>query len=140
MPRPGSFTRRRAGAILLVDDYADARAAIREVLEENGHAVLEAANGQQALDLLASSAQPQVGMIVLDLQMPVMDGWQFLRVLSSYVRLAHIPVLIVSAHPSRLDRFNYEAIVGCLNPPYELDQLLSMVNTYTAPSQPTGST
>jgi CheY-like chemotaxis protein len=136
MPRPVSFTRRRSGSILVVDDYAEAREAIREVLEDAGHSVVEARNGQEALQLLTSSADTQVGMIVLDLQMPIMDGWQFLRLLSSYVRLSHIPVLIVSAHPPRLDQVTHPAIVGCLNPPYELEQLLSMVNTYTAPIQP----
>lgn len=139
MPRPVSFTRRRSGSILVVDDYAEAREAIREALEDAGHSVVEARNGQEALQLLTLSADTQVGMIVLDLQMPIMDGWQFLRLLSSYVRLSHIPVLIVSAHPPRLDQVTHPAIVGCLNPPYELEQLLSMVNTYTAPSQPANS-
>lgn len=136
MPRPVSFARRRSGSILLVDDYDEAREAIREALEDAGHVVLEARNGRDALEQLTTSADARVGMIVLDLQMPVMDGWQFLRLLNSYVNLSHIPVLIVSAHPSRLDQVTYPAIVGSLNPPYELDQLLSMVNQYTAPSQP----
>src|SRR5258705_13897959 len=96
-PEPSSFARRRSGTILLVDDYADARATIRELLETNGHTVLEAANGQEALNLLVSRAS-SIGLIVLDLQMPVMDGRQFLKLLGNYVRLAHIPVVIVSAH------------------------------------------
>ena len=136
MLRPVSFVRRQTGSILLVDDYDEAREAIREFLEAAGHVVLEARNGQQAIELLTSSADAHVGMIVLDLQMPIMDGWQFLRLLTNYVHLSHIPVLIVSAHPSRLDHVTYPAIVGCLNPPYELEQLLGMVTTYNAPSQP----
>jgi len=136
MARPVSFTRRRSGSVLIVDDYDDARAALREVLESNGHVVIEANNGQRALDLLVSSPEPRVGMIVLDLQMPIMDGWQFLKLLGTYIGFAHIPVLIVSAHPTRLDQATHQAIVGYLQRPFELEQLLSMVNTYTAPSQP----
>jgi CheY-like chemotaxis protein len=121
---------------LLVDDYADARATIRELLETNGHTVTEAANGQEALNLLVSLNAPHFSLIVLDLQMPVMDGWQFLKLLGNYVRLAHIPVLIVSAHTERLEDAERKRVAGCLQAPYELDQLLGLVNGCITPSWP----
>src|SRR3954463_14824803 len=94
--------RREGGRILIVDDYDDARLNLREALESVGYEVVEAVHGQQALHYLVSNEPRAVGLILLDLAMPVMDGWQFLRLLSSYVGLRSIPVLIVSGHPPRL--------------------------------------
>lgn len=139
MGRPISFTRRRSGLVLLVDDYDESRETIREALEAGGHQVLEARNGQEALDVLTAEPRYPVGMIILDLQMPIMDGWEFLRLLGKYLGLANIPVLIVSAHPAHLDQVTHRAIVGCLHPPYELDELVSMVNQYNQPSLSTTS-
>src|SRR5215211_5545082 len=118
MPEAGSFARRRTDTVLLVDDYADARATIRDLLEENGYPVIEAANGQQALNILVSQKVSRIGLIVLDLQMPVMDGWEFLKLVRNYVLLAHIPVLVVSAHAQRLAAAAREHVVGCLQSPY----------------------
>lgn len=134
MARPISFTRRRSGSVLLVDDYEEVRATLRGALEASGHDVLEARNGKEALDLLVAERATQVGLIVLDLQMPIMDGWQFLGLLGTYLGLANIPVLIVSAHPAHLDRLTHQAIVGCLHPPYTLDELVKLVSLYNTPS------
>jgi CheY-like chemotaxis protein len=129
MPEPGSFSRRRTDTILLVDDYADARATVRDLLEENGYPVIEAVNGQQALNILVSQKVPRVGLIVLDLQMPVMDGWEFLKVLRNYVLLSHIPVLVVSAHAKRLEAAACEHLVGCLQSPFDVKEFLTLVET-----------
>jgi CheY-like chemotaxis protein len=136
MPEPGSFARRRADTVLLVDDYADARATLRDLLEDNGHPVIEAANGQQALNILVSQGAPRVGLIVLDLQMPVMDGPEFINVLRNYVGLASIPVLVVSGHTGQLAASDRERIVGCLQQPYDPSELLGVVKTYVAPASP----
>jgi CheY-like chemotaxis protein len=119
---------RKAGRVLVVDDYADARSSVREALEARGHVVVEAAHGQEALHFLVSNAPRTIELILLDLQMPVMDGWQFLMVLNSYVGFRRIPVLIVSAHPPRLYETKHEAVVGVLHAPYEMQQLLAMVS------------
>lgn len=129
---PRSFARPRLDTILVVDDYADARETIRDLLEEHGYPVLEAANGQQALNLLVSQAQPRIGLIVLDLRMPVMDGNQFLRVLRSYVRLSTIPVLVVSGHASELEADERTRIIASLQTPYAPADLLRLVNTNMA--------
>lgn len=121
--RAPSFSR-----VLVVDDYDDARSSVREALEALGYGVVEAAHGQEALHFLVSNAAPSVGLILLDLQMPVMDGWQFLRLLSNYIGLRRIPVLIVSAHAPRLDDTNHQAVIGVLHAPYEMPQLLAMVS------------
>ncbi len=127
MPEVGSFSRRRSDTVLLVDDYADARATVRDLLEENGYPVVEAANGQQALNILVSQKVSRIGLIVLDLQMPVMDGWEFLKVLRNYVLLAHIPVLVVSAHAQRLEAASRQHLVGCLQSPFDVSEFLALV-------------
>jgi CheY-like chemotaxis protein len=65
-----------AGPILLVEDDPATREAVVELLQSEGYAVRSAANGRQALEVLARSEPPR--LILLDLMMPVMDGWQFL--------------------------------------------------------------
>jgi len=64
------------GPILVVEDDPATREAIRELLEGEGYAVRCAENGRQALEVLARTGPPS--LILLDLMMPVMDGWQFL--------------------------------------------------------------
>ena len=83
-----------AGDILVVDDDADARARLRHVLTRNGWTVSEAANGQEALDVVAH-APPQ--LILLDLTMPVMDGFTFLHALRERPGCGNIPVVVLSA-------------------------------------------
>lgn len=100
---------------------------MREALEDLGYEVFEAGNGQQALHFLVSRATPDVELVVLDLAMPVMDGWQLLNVLNTYVGLRSIPVLIVSAQPSRLDEIRHQRIVGVLHAPYVMTDLIDKV-------------
>jgi CheY-like chemotaxis protein len=140
MSRFVSSTRRRAGPILLVDDYADARSSVREALEEAGHSVVEAADGQQALNFLVSRPEERPAVIILDLQMPVMDGWTFLELLKRYVKLATIPVIIVTAQEPRLERLTHHAVFGCLRAPYELSRLLEMVSACIDPEERSTST
>jgi CheY-like chemotaxis protein len=65
-----------AGSILIVEDDPATREAVVELLQSEGYAVRSAANGRQALEVLARSEPPR--LILLDLMMPIMDGWQFL--------------------------------------------------------------
>ena len=81
--------------LLVVDDDADIRETLQLVLEEEGYRVATAADGQQAIDLLSGSEAPC--LIVLDLMMPVMDGWELFARMREIPRLACIPVCIVSA-------------------------------------------
>ena len=81
--------------ILVVDDDASIRAAMRELLETEGYDVTEAANGLAALGKLRAGLRPAV--ILLDLMMPVMDGWDLRTEQLRDPELAAIPVLIVTA-------------------------------------------
>lgn len=81
--------------ILVVEDDSAVRETVVELLEEEGYSVAEASNGAEALQVLASGAAP--GLIVLDLMMPVMDGWTFRAEMRRDPRLAQVPVLVMSA-------------------------------------------
>jgi CheY-like chemotaxis protein len=87
--------------ILIADDRASSRELLRLVLERAGYEVLEAEDGQAALDR-ARTRTPD--LILLDLQMPVLDGYQVLAVLRSEPRLANLPVLALTASAMRGDR------------------------------------
>jgi CheY-like chemotaxis protein len=132
--RANGTKRVRQGTILVVDDYDDARGALRDALEDAGHVVVEAANGQQALDYLISHREPAIGLITLDLMMPVMDGFKFLDVLHSYVRLSTIPVLIVSSQSQKIRPDVHSAIVGQVQTPFPLNDLIKMVNECVTPA------
>src|SRR5712675_834532 len=99
---PGSTSasaRHGESTIVVVDDDDDIREAVREVLHEEGYRTVGAANGVEALQLLRSSPElPQ--LILLDLMMPVMDGWEFLMGIDEDPAFHSIPVALMSAHPS----------------------------------------
>ncbi|MET0342215.1 MAG: response regulator [Polyangiales bacterium] len=82
--------------ILLVEDDEDIREVIAEILRDAGYAVIEAENGQLALEALDNLREPPC-LVLLDLMMPVMSGAELLRVLDETHRLASLPVIVVSA-------------------------------------------
>jgi CheY-like chemotaxis protein len=81
--------------VLVVEDDPEIRAALNELLVEEGYKVAQAANGQEALNFLERGERPCV--ILLDLMMPVMDGWQFRAAQKKRPALEKIPVVIVTA-------------------------------------------
>lgn len=81
--------------VLIVDDDADARELYAEYLEFCGFRVATAADGMQAL-ILAQQDVPN--LIVMDLNMPIVDGWQAIRELKAHERTSHVPVVAVSGH------------------------------------------
>ncbi len=84
--------------ILLVEDEPDVREAVKSILEDQGYRVTAAENGWEALELLRSGRAPDV--IVLDLRMPIMDGWEFRALQKRNPDLAGIPVVAISADGS----------------------------------------
>ncbi len=81
--------------VLLVDDYPDAREMYSEYLEFSGFDVVEAGNGMEALQR-AVDAEPDI--ILMDLSLPVMDGWEATRRLKADRRTASIPVVALTGH------------------------------------------
>jgi CheY-like chemotaxis protein len=84
-----------AGVILLVEDEASMREVIEAVLQEEGYHVVCTVNGADALDILRAGLRPC--MIILDLMMPVMDGWQFREQQLQDRELLKIPTVVYSA-------------------------------------------
>ena len=109
--------------ILVVEDNDDVREMMSVTLELEGHEVVTAANGRQALDQLHRGAEPC--MILLDLMMPVMNGWQFQEEVSKDPRLAEIPLVVVSAMPGEGGEPLPAAAV--LAKPIDIDKLLDVV-------------
>ncbi len=81
--------------ILVVDDDDDFREALSEVLTEAGYPVQQAENGEVAL---AKSNDEAPGMVLLDLKMPVLDGWGVMERMRNDSRSAAVPILILSAY------------------------------------------
>jgi CheY-like chemotaxis protein len=110
--------------ILVVEDDEDAREAMVALLQMKGYHAVPAANGRAALDYLDQAPAPD--LIILDLWMPVMDGWQFRSEQTRNPRLAHIPVIVVTALSDRADVDANEVIIK----PVDVDRLLTKVDQY----------
>jgi CheY-like chemotaxis protein len=85
--------------VLVVDDEDDVRGAIEEILDLEGYPVVGARNGAEALEVLRTNLGLP-WLILLDLMMPKMDGWEFLAHIDDDSRLHRIPVALMSAHDS----------------------------------------
>jgi CheY-like chemotaxis protein len=123
---PDSAFMNRKAPILLVEDDADIAEAISTCLADHGFTVVVAANGREALDTLLQSA-PLPSLILLDLMMPVMDGWQFRAAQSAEPLLSGIPVVLLSAHVNVREAAEKMAVAGWLKKPVELTALLEAV-------------
>jgi CheY-like chemotaxis protein len=120
--------------ILLVEDDSDVRDALSQILRDRGYAVLGAADGREALEHLRRDGR--VDLILLDLMMPVMDGWEFRRVQQQDAALAAIPVVILSADGNVRRKAASIAAAGYVQKPVETDQLLDLVRRHTGGPAP----
>lgn len=93
--------------ILIVDDEPILRQLFQKVIEHDGHAVLTAANGREALQVMREQVPD---LIMLDMQMPAMDGTTFLRLIRRHQDWVNIPVVIMSAMANRNDVQNVGAL------------------------------
>jgi len=112
--------------VLLVEDDGDLRDAMADTLEESGYSVAAVANGLECLEWLREAPQPP-SLILLDLMMPVMDGWQFRIEQLKDPKLAGIPVVILSAMASPAVNDDVEH----LKKPVKLQPLLALVARYS---------
>jgi len=112
--------------ILVVEDDAALRCALSELLRENGYEVACATDGRDALAQLGTRPAPSV--ILLDLVMPVMDGWAFRAEQRRDPRLAAIPTIVISASlaadPRRLKELEPAATLA---KPFEIERLIATV-------------
>ncbi|MGZ3447582.1 MAG: response regulator [Myxococcaceae bacterium] len=111
----------RARRVLVVDDDPDILDALSEILEVEGYEVQRARNGREALQRLERGLPD---LVLLDLMMPVMDGWEFARSLSPAARP---PIIVLSADRNVSSRAREIGAVEWLAKPFELAQLLAAV-------------
>lgn len=116
--------------VMLVDDEDDARGPLAALLRESDYLVLEATNGAEALRLLRSNPTT-CRLIVLDLMMPIMNGWDFRRHQRRTADLAAIPVVLMSAGAHlAIDSDDLDA-AGFISKPVEMHDLLEIVRRHT---------
>lgn len=110
-------------SVLVVDDERDIREAVSEVLADEGYQVLDAGDGAEALSKVREH-HPDV--ILLDLMMPRMNGWEFRAAQKDDPELSRIPVIVISAlgKVAGLDAAEF------IQKPFELDQLLTAVRQH----------
>lgn len=118
----------RSHSILVVDDDPQIRDAVRELLSEEGYDVVLAEDGQDALERLA--AMPPPSLILLDLRMPRMDGWQFLAKRDGSPAGTRVPVVLLSGMSFIRDA---PGVVDFLAKPLRPEKLLDCVRRFCQP-------
>ena len=92
------------GAVLVVEDDENTRELLQRTLESDGHAVCEAANGEEGLECLDDE---EIGLVLLDLMMPEMDGFEFLEAMRRDERYEEVPVVVVTAKDLGVEERRY---------------------------------
>ena len=118
--------------VLVVEDDPDDRASLCELLADASYDVVEARNGREALQYLTSD-EPEPALIVTDLQMPQMSGWELVTVLQGYARLATLPVLVVSARDLQARPTREEGVVEFFLKPLDTRRFLNAVDRHALP-------
>lgn len=114
---------------MVVEDDFSVRETLQELLEEEGFRVTPASNGREALDRLRG-VEGGPRLILLDLRMPVMDGWQFRAAMRADPLLSGIPVVVMSADTALDLKCQDLSVAGVLAKPVELDRLLETVHRF----------
>ena len=126
-PPPGQPTAAIRPVVLVVDDDADVRAQTESLLTAHGYEVMTAAHGRDAIERLREQCPD---LIVLDLNMPVMDGWQF-RTQQRFLterKLASIPVLLLTGQDDAANHASKLDAIGVVRKPIDPDDLLEAVS------------
>ena len=113
-----------APLVLVVEDDREQREAVCEMLELEGFGPVQAANGREALDYLQGSRAPC--LVLLDLEMPVMNGWEFRANQLADERLSRIPVVVVTANDEGLERC-FPGLDGFLGKPLRFGKLVKVL-------------
>ena len=116
--------------VLVIDDDRGLRDAIEVLLQLEGYGVATAGEGQQALDRLRDGLDPCV--ILLDVMMPVKDGWQFRREQVQDPNLARIPVILCSGSEDTDEHARALGLTHRLRKPVGYEELLALVAHYCA--------
>lgn len=112
-------------AVLIVDDDEGIRETLCLALELEGFDAVAAEHGKIALEYLKSHSKPH--LVILDLMMPVMNGWDFLHAVRDIPEFSSLPIVVVTAFAARAKGL---AVQGQLEKPVELEALLSTVKQF----------
>lgn len=115
--------------ILVVEDDTSIRELLVELLESEGYEVASAVNGLDGLKHL--QAKPNPDLILIDLMMPVMDGYSFRTEQLKHQDWAKIPTVVMSAEANAKEKMRNFNITAFLSKPVELDTILNTVARYT---------
>jgi len=121
--------------VLIVEDDEALREVLCDALSDEGFAVASAADGLEALDLLGRSSGVRPSLILLDLTMPRMNGWQFRAAQRTDSRFAAIPVVVLSAAPNLAEEAESLGVPSgaWLSKPVPLGTLIAMVTRHCRP-------
>jgi CheY-like chemotaxis protein len=117
----------KSKSILLIEDDKPIRDMLRNILELEGHSVACASNGQEGIEQLNGPKPPDV--ILLDMMMPVMSGWDFLDFMRANASTSRIPVIVVSAYDEIAKSVHPDAFVP---KPVQLKALLQAIERCAA--------
>ena len=112
--------------VLLVEDDAELRDSMRDLLEDSGFTVVAAGDGLEALDALARI--DLLCLVLLDLLMPRMNGWDFFAKMRQHPEFDQVPVIVHSSAPNRAPT----GVTRVLTKPVDPEMLLSIVRDYCA--------
>jgi CheY-like chemotaxis protein len=115
--------------VLVVEDEAYLCDLVADVLEAEGHRARTASNGREALERV-HDRKPQ--LILLDLMMPVMDGWEFIRALRSNREWADIPIVVVTAVYDIKRTQQETGAVAVVTKPFDIDQIADVVARFSS--------
>jgi two-component system, cell cycle response regulator DivK len=121
----------KSGRILIVEDNHDNITLLTDILETLEHTVIQARDGQRGVEL-ATLEQPD--LILMDLSLPVVDGWDAVRQIKANPALSHIPIIALTAHAMTGDRERALA-AGCddyLSKPIDLSLLTVKITKHLA--------
>ena len=113
----------RCRGVLIIDDEPDIRESIRECIALEEYAACVASQGEEGLRILSQLEMPQ--LILLDLMMPVMDGWAFAENFQANPRFRECPIIIISAFAEKGNSIPHYAV---LRKPLDIDHLMVYVD------------
>ena len=131
---PADATGGGSGRILVCDDTDQIRQLIRVNLEFEGYEVVEAVDGQEALEILLDSTRPLPHVITLDAIMPRRDGWWTVSMIRTDPRLEHIPIVMVTASVQTHDRAQAQraSLDGFVAKPFDPEELVAVIAALVA--------
>ncbi len=122
---------RHEGAVLVVDDDADVRETVADVVEASGRRVFTARDGVEALEKLDRDGIPRPCLVLLDWQMVPMGGEEFLRCLRERADAVQLPVVIISASDRHVPAEEHRSpVLGVLSKPFGVEELLAALDQH----------